>query len=161
MRLIKKEKAKDANVYFHMEHFEALNKIVELLGINPEDSTSKKVQQIILAFLKQLEFSQKSSNQNVKMNQIGKEVSMALNVVLNLAASLNVADHLKNEQVNIYSPVENYIEAKMNGKYKIQKGQLVSDRRQTFPSKPVDHDFLTTAKKQKEEDDLLRALRSN
>jgi len=158
MVMIRKEKAKDANVYFHIEHYDALDKIVERLGINPDDSTSKKVGQILLAYLKQLE---SGSTSNVKMNQIGKEVSMALNVVLNLAASLNVADHLKNEQVNIYLPVENYVEAKINGKYKNQNRKLVSASHNSYPSKRVDHDFLMNTKKQKEEDDLLRALKSS
>lgn len=157
-----KDKAQRHNLFLNTEHEEILNKIIDLKNLGEFKSTSKVVRFIILDYYELLTTKQKPKAQDIKLNAMGKDISILLNLMCSFIAntpSLNLADkHVRNENVLLYWQSLKYVEALINERRTGHGGRPVmpdefKDMMKT-KSKPFDHSYLEQLESEKRDADF-------
>ena len=117
--MFEKKKANRHNVFLHIEHEDVLKEIMELKNLGELKTVSKVVRFIILDYYEMLTEVENPRRKDIKLNAIGKDVSILLNMVCTMVANdptLNSpSKHVRNDDVLLYwQEAYRYLESVMN-----------------------------------------------
>ena len=154
-----KNTAKRHNLFLHTEHEEALKEIKEMKNLSELKTSSKIIRFIILDYYNLIK-NPKSATPDTKINAMGKDISIILNLLCSMIAStpaLNLAgNHIRNEDVLLYWQSLNYVEGIMNdrksGHYKKSKPSI--ELKEMMKEKHVSSPYLEQLEREKRDDEF-------
>jgi len=158
--MIEKRKAQRHNLFLDTEHAEVLNEIIELKNLGQLKTMSKVVRFIILDYYELLTAKQKPKAQDIKLNAMGKDLSILLNLMCSLIAntpSLNLADkHVRNENVLLYWQAWAYVEAMINERKSGHSRPPTPppEIKELLQAKTVDESYLEQLENEKRDEDF-------